>query len=152
LDGDQTTHTPEESHIALDIDNGEGAGSYRRWVLTNLDRLETIRFMQYNVFGGPLGLGRARHDDPDQLLNQPVAENIERLAFRYLDANGNVTAVTNSIRSIEIAILARAASDDPGYTDTQTYTPWAGLTWPPANDNRRRLMLTQTVLCRNLGL
>jgi prepilin-type N-terminal cleavage/methylation domain-containing protein len=138
--------------LRLDIAEAQGTGEYRSWLLTNFDRLETVRFMQYNVFGGALGLGRARSDDPASLTNQPVAENIEQLAFRYLDAAGNVTAAADNIRSVQIAILARAAVDDRGYTNNLTYTPWEGLSWPPANDNRRRLMLTQTVLCRNLGL
>jgi type IV pilus assembly protein PilW len=68
---------------------------------------------------------------------QPFAENIEDLAFTYYDGSGTVTATIASIRRIRIAIRARTAKPDPGYT---------------SNGGYRTYTLTSYVTPRNLPL
>jgi type IV pilus assembly protein PilW len=89
------------------------------------------------------------------LNGQPVAENIDELSLVYLDETGGVPANINAIRSVQISIVARTARQDPGYTDTSTYTNLQGTTFytPPANELKfRRGMLRTEIRCRNLGL
>lgn len=94
---------------------------------------------------------------------QWVAENIEVLNFVYLDASGTpiptpVTAANlPSIRSIQVTLIAR--SDDPvtmrKITDRTVYTNQQGavLLDKSANpDTIRRIQLSTTIQCRNLGL
>lgn len=83
---------------------------------------------------------------------QPVAENISRLEFRYLDENGNPTAVLNNIRSIQVSILVQSArpevQSNPG---RDIYTTPSGALWQ-APAGFWNVYLTTTVYCRNLGL
>ncbi len=84
--------------------------------------------------------------------SQPVAENISRLEFRYLDGNGNPTAVLNNIRSIQVSILVQSArpeaQSNPG---RDIYTTPSGAQWQ-APVGFWNLYLTTAVYCRNLGL
>ncbi len=91
---------------------------------------------------------------------QDIAENIQAIEFRYLDATGAVTAVLADIRSVQISILARAGQADQNFTNTMTYTPASGVPWDlngavagnAPNDSFRRRLLITTVQCRNMGL
>lgn len=93
---------------------------------------------------------------------QPIAENIQAIEFRYLDATGTdlldpttgvvPAASLGSIRSVQVAILARSAQPDRKYTNTRTYTTPSGSIWGPYNDNYRRRLLVTTIQCRNMGL
>jgi type IV pilus assembly protein PilW len=100
-------------------------------------------------------LGRDRLDGAGL---QPLARNVDALDFVYLDANGNVTATLADIRSIQITIVARAGRLAPGFTmsstvDNRVYTNQQGTVILPAPGDRfRRLLLTTTVNCRNLGI
>jgi type IV pilus assembly protein PilW len=95
---------------------------------------------------------------------QPIAENIQAIEFRYLDATGAVTAVLADIRSVQVSILARAGREDRDFTNTMVYCPASnpfnpatGLCtnaapatiWGPYNDNFRRRLLITTIQCRN---
>lgn len=87
----------------------------------------------------------------DGVIPQPVAENISRLEFRYLDENGIATGTLNDIRSIQVSIMAqtsRAYENGPG---VQTYPTPSGDTFTSTLGFRSRY-LTTTVQCRNLGL
>lgn len=104
-----------------------------------------------------------------------IAENIQAIEFRYLDASGanlgdpSGTVPQNSlanIRSIQISILARAGRADRQFTNASVYCPasnpyngtpgqctnTSATSWGPYNDNFRRLLLITTVNCRNMGL
>jgi type IV pilus assembly protein PilW len=85
---------------------------------------------------------------------QAIAENIDAIEFRYLDAAGAVTATPADIRTVQISILARAGQADRDFTNSMTYRygPAPGDVWGPFGDNFRRRMLTTTVQCRNMGL
>lgn len=91
---------------------------------------------------------------------QSIAENIQAIEFRYLDAAGAVTATPADVRSVQISILARASRPDPDFTNNMTYTPASGVAWDlngaaagsAPNDNFRRRLLITTVQCRNMGL
>lgn len=89
---------------------------------------------------------------------QPLARNVDALNFVYLDANSNPGAIGNNIRSIQVTIVARAGEAGGvgfvgRYTDTTVYQNQQGTVILPAqNDAYRRLMLTTTIQCRNLGV
>ena len=89
---------------------------------------------------------------------QPLARNVDALDFVYLDFNGNPTAVLADIRSIQVTIVARAGEAGGvgfvgAHTDTTVYQNQQGAVILPAqNDAYRRLMLTTTIQCRNLGV
>lgn len=82
----------------------------------------------------------------------PIADNIQAVEFRYLNAIGNVAVTPSNIRSIQITILARASRSIREFTNTMIYTRPSGLEWGPFDDNFHRRMLTTTILCRNLGI
>lgn len=88
---------------------------------------------------------------------QPVAENIQAIEFNYVLSDGTRTltpspALLNSIRAVEISILARSAKRDKDFTNAATYTAGAGTIWGPFNDNYRRRLIITNVQCRNMGL
>ena len=125
-----------------------------------LDPDENITYSLYDAYSdGDNDLGRKVGDGN----NQPVAENIDALAFTYIFADGDAglpdetdadpTNDCNDIRSVQITIVARAERPDRGYTDTQSYTNKQGTVILAAqNDHFRRRFLTTTIKCRNLGL
>ena len=84
-----------------------------------------------------------------------AAENIENLYFNYLDSDGNSTTDVDEIRSVQISILARSRRNDMPATSSITYSPpsdpAAPVTWI-YNDNVRRIFLSTTINCRNMGL
>ncbi len=94
------------------------------------------------------------------LSHQPLAENIEKLEFQYLDETGSVTIVPGNIRAVRVSMLARASRPDPKFTNTKVYTPASGTAWDlngaaagkAANDHFRRRLLITTIQCRNMGL
>jgi type IV pilus assembly protein PilW len=77
---------------------------------------------------------------------QPLVENIESLAFAYTLKDGAVIAPPTdptaaqlaNVDTVTIAVTAKAAKEDPGYTD------------PTYNDHYRRYTLTASVSPRNL--
>ena len=116
--------------------------------------LETISYGLVDAFvtegrndGVVEDLGRNEGGGP-----QPVAENISRLEFRYLDGNGNPTAVLNNIRSIQVSIQVQSArpevQSNPG---RDVYTTPSGAQWQ-APAGFWNVYLTTAVYCRNLGL
>jgi type IV pilus assembly protein PilW len=91
--------------------------------------------------------------------NQPLARNVDALDFVYLDAFGNPTGILANIRSIQVTIVARAGQRAGGvgyvgaHTDTTAYQNQQGTEILAAqNDSFRRILLTTTINCRNLGL
>ena len=105
-----------------------------------------------------------------------IADDIQAIEFRYLDAIGadlaNASGTVSSgslsdIRSVQISILARAGDPDRKFTNTMVYCPASNplnpatgqctnpapaAIWGPYNDNYRRRLLITTVNCRNMGL
>lgn len=118
--------------------------------------LETISYIQVDAFvaegrndGLVDDLGR---DDGTGAGLLPVAENISQLEFRYLDGDGNATAVVNNIRSIQVSILAQSArSEAQSNPGRDIYTTPSGVPWQ-APVGFWNLYLTTTVYCRNQGL
>lgn len=109
--------------------------------------------VQYAINGAG-NLGRNTFDGNGL---QPLARNVDALNFVYLDANGNPTGTLADIRSIQVTLVARAGQTAGGFLHTYTnniaYTNQQGTEILAAqNDSFRRLLLTTTVSCRNLGL
>lgn len=101
---------------------------------------------------------------------QTVADNISAVDFVYLDLNGtditasviaNPTAqyaTTNlpfidSIRSIEMSIVARTGRIDTSFPGTPAYFNQQGTEILAVQaDHYRKRLITTTIFCRNLGL
>lgn len=92
---------------------------------------------------------------------QPLARNVDVLNFVYLDGDGAVipapVADPRDIRAIEVTIVARAGTESGGllysFTNNDAYENQQGLEILSAQgDAFRRLRLTTTIACRNVGL
>jgi hypothetical protein len=94
-----------------------------------------------------------------------LADHIEWLDFVYLDGasppnvlndpmtNNVLENRTPDIRSVEVTVVAKAAIEDPTYTDTNAYYNQRGAEIVPAkNDQYRRKQLSTSIKCRNMGL
>lgn len=145
------------NHIIFLIDrNGDGDFTTTDPPPNNWDANESISYtvtvdgnLGRSIWGGAL---------------QTVAENIEILNFVYLDDNGNVLGPVpldfvslEQVRSIQITIIARSGEAVPvlmmKHTDNRTYTNQQGdVLLANPGDNFRRIVLTENVKCRNLGL
>jgi prepilin-type N-terminal cleavage/methylation domain-containing protein len=53
--------------------------------------------------------------------DQPLAENIHSFTFEYLDAQGNVTTLTDEVRQIRVTIVGQTGRPDPLYTENSGY-------------------------------
>jgi len=135
--------TPGIINLSIDVD-GNG-------VIATTGGGENITYNLYTA-AGIQKLGRRNPTN-----NQPVAENIDYLAFRYLDANNLVTATLANIRSVEITMIGRTGRVESGYSNQIIYrdklgNAIPGFSPPPPNDGYHRSMLITQVKCRNLGL
>ncbi|MGD8705328.1 MAG: hypothetical protein PVI84_07400, partial [Syntrophobacterales bacterium] len=101
---------------------------------------------------------------------QTVADNISALDFVYLDPSGTditanviatpatIYASTNlpyidSIRSVELSLVARTGRTDKNFGGTPAYFNQQGTQILAAQaDNYRKRLISMTVFCRNLGL
>lgn len=88
---------------------------------------ENITYDRYSS-SGIYALGRTSNGS-----KQPVVENVDSLAFSYLDAAGAVTSNLASIRTVQISITTRTAQIDPD------------------SGNYKYFTLTANVAPRNLG-
>jgi type IV pilus assembly protein PilW len=68
--------------------------------------------------------------------NQPFADDIQAFTFEYLDANGNPTTTSATIRQMRITMTARTANADRHYS---------------SNGGRRTYTLTSLITPRNLA-
>jgi len=134
---------------------------------------ETIEYSLYDAYGAD---GDGKVDDLGRKVGnatiQPVAENISRLEFRYLDEDGNPTNTLSSVRAIQVSMMVQAANPatkSPPLQRTYTLLPVPGArpieplptesNVPRINGDEwtsdsgyRSIFLTSTVHCRNLGL
>jgi type IV pilus assembly protein PilW len=85
---------------------------------------------------------------------QAIADNIQAIEFLYFDSTGAPTAILADIRSVQISVLARAATPDRNFFNNDTYTPASGVAnnWGPYGDNYRRRLLITNIKCRNMGI
>jgi type IV pilus assembly protein PilW len=98
---------------------------------------------------------------------QAMAYNVDELNFVYLDGNGvrldddgagNVIASIDDIRAVQITVVARSGETLPalflGRPDNTVYENLHGdeIFTPPAGDRFRRIILSSTAMCRNIGL
>ncbi len=83
-----------------------------------------------------------------------IAENIEEIEFRYQLEDGTWTAIPaagllDKIRTVQIAIIARASQPTPNFTSGSFETPAGTQTY---TDNFRRRLMVSSVVCRNMGI
>ncbi len=119
------------------------------------DAGENIGFYLYTASDVPT-LGRTVDNDNltidlAKAAPEALAENIEKIEFRYMDVDNNETSNKALVNSIQISILARASRPDAKFTNTMTYTTAKGTSWT-VNDHYRRRLLTTSVKVRNMGL
>ena len=123
-------------------------------ITDEIGELKTIQYDLYDAYSdGDNDIGRQVGSSSSS--KRAAAENIEEIEFYYTLADGtNATAPANpnEIRSVQIAILARAEHEDSKFSNTKTYTTPSGANWGPYNDGFRRRLLSTTVKCRNMGL
>ena len=108
------------------------------------------------------GLDLIRTDTNSGNPGQVVARNFDALNFDYFDQNGNALPVPvpsdrlEDITSVVVSLVARSGESVPGFmrsqADTQVYTTKTGFSFGPANDNFRRILLSNEIRLRNAGL
>ncbi|MEE4111298.1 MAG: prepilin-type N-terminal cleavage/methylation domain-containing protein [Desulfobacteraceae bacterium] len=154
--------TANDLTFTMDIGNTAGNSFRPDGLLDGPD--EQIRYA-INAAGN---LGRDRLDGAGL---QPLARNVDAIDFVYLDGSNPPNVIASpvaaanlgDIRSIQITVVARAGRAAPGFmkttVDNRLYTNQQGnaLVFAngvpnPPNDSFRRLLLTTTVNCRNLGV
>lgn len=127
------------------------------------DENEDIRYA-INPVNGHLGRETCRPAGCGDL--QSILDNVDALNFVYLDRAGNVMGAPvlglarNDIRQVQVTIVARYGLSQRGMlranTDTTVYRNQqpgnAGIILPAPNDTFRRLRMTTTITCRNLGI
>lgn len=108
----------------------------------------------------PYQLARVTLNTSGAPVYEVVAENIFRLSFEYLNANGvAITGAANgggnadraaraSVRRVAVNLIGMADRPDLGYTDTATYSPAEG----PATKRYRKFRLSERIWPVNLGL
>lgn len=107
--------------------------------------LNKITFELYDAYSdGDMDIGR-------QVGGQktPIAENIEKLEFRYLDSAGAVVTNPDKIKTVQISLLARVGKRDRNFSNTRTYSSASGDVWGPYNDGFRRRFQIVTIYLRN---
>ena len=147
----------DDDQMVFTIDrNGDGDFTSANPPPNDLDPNEKIAY-SLTIDGN---LGKSIWD----AAQQTVAEHIEVLNFVYLDENGNRLGPLPLnptdlalVRSVQLTLIARSGEDVPvnmlKQTDNKTYTNQQGdLLLVNPNDNFRRIILTENVKCRNLGL
>lgn len=130
---------------------------------TNKDNDDTDENVGYDIYLSPSTgfwtLGRAESSKSSVLpVHQPLAENIEKIEFLYLNKDDEETTVLTEVSSLRISMLARASQPDRNFTNAMTYYPASysdfasGIKWGPYGDNFRRRLLITSVQLRNMGL
>ncbi|WP_319574494.1 prepilin-type N-terminal cleavage/methylation domain-containing protein [uncultured Desulfobacter sp.] len=131
----------------LDNDNADGDND----TSTGADEtgeLQTVTFDLYDAYGdGDNDIGRQAGASAS--TKRAIAENIENLEFRYLDADGAVETDPNEIKTVQISILARVGKRDRKFFNNMTYTSASGAAWGPYNDGFRRRFQIVTIHLRN---
>ena len=100
-----------------------------------------------------------RNDVNATNIFNPIAQNIERVEFNYIDEDGAAIAAPitsqadlNRIRAVQISLLVRSSRQDPKFLNNTAYTTAGGTVWGPFNDSFRRRLSVTTIQCRNKGL
>jgi hypothetical protein len=95
-----------------------------------------VRAISYQV-GVVDGIPTLLRDENTGAGGQALADNIEKLQFGYLDANGNPTANPADIRVVRVTLRAKTNFSDPEYKTDGGY---------------RKRIIASNVYVRNLGL
>ncbi len=127
--------TSNSINFTLDITDDAGTGPSDE---DTSDSNENITYSLYTPEDGIQKLGRK---SKATAVNQPVAEHVQSLEFRYWDVNGaelsSPVAIPADIRRIQIQIKVRTTKPDSDYTPNGGY---------------RTHTLTSFITPRNLGL
>jgi len=84
----------------------------------------------------------------------PLVSNVDALNFVYLDTNNAITADLTAIKSVQVSIVVHSPTRGltQSYTDNKSYLNQQGTQFlAPPGDTLRRLQLSTTVQCRNMG-
>jgi type IV pilus assembly protein PilW len=167
------TATPGELIFSLDVNND---GNTHNSDADICDLNEAVRYCLTNdadfdgindniADGVECHLGRETGGDLDPSSGcgggtsglEPLARNIDVLNFVYLDEQGNVTVNVDDIRTIQVTLVARSGESASGFlfsqTDNNSYLNLQGdEVLPVQRDHFRRLCLSSSIKCRNLGI
>lgn len=157
-------YDPDNIGVALTT-SGINAGTASTLSFTRDDGSGGLETVEYSLFDAYAFATPAANDGKvDDLAckitdkngnssgRQPIAENVSRLEFRYLDKDDNPTSTVGQVRSIQIALMMESAHQTGiSLSATRTYTTPSGTIWT-SNSGYRSMFLTSTILCRNLGL
>lgn len=141
--------TAEVDNLIFSMDIGNTAGtSFQPDGL--LDGPNEI--VRYALIAGTLGRATGAAG-----VLQPLVRNVDVLDFVYLNEAGGIAATLATIRAVEVSIVARSGQgslgsrmrtvDNTSYPNLQNVEILA-----PPNDSIRRVLLTTSVNCRNLGV
>ena len=98
--GFNTAGEPDTINLSAGLTNSYSVGS----------TVQTVEQITYDIDGTTL-----------RRNNQPLAENIQLVAFEYLNSAGSSTTTTANIRQIKIEIKARTSKADADYSENNGY-------------------------------
>ena len=84
-----------------------------------------------------------------------LVSNVDALDFVYLDTNNAITTDLTAIKSVQVSIVVHSPPRGltQSYTDNKSYLNQQGSQiLAPPGDTLRRLQLSTTVQCRNMGV
>ena len=84
---------------------------------------------------------------------QSIANNIDKLEFDYILADGTIVGTPPNlslIRGVQVYILAKTANPSSDLMAPVTYTTSINTNWTTPNDYYRRRFVTITIECRNM--
>lgn len=97
---------------------------------------------------GELGTGHG------SFSHQPLVRHIEAAEFYYTLEDGSRSTAPGDpaqVRAVTLTLLGRTARPDPQRRRPQSFTTPSGATWT-YDDGYRRLLMSETVRLRNIGL
>lgn len=138
--------TSTELEVTMDISGGGNTGNEFDGIINQPG--EDIRYWltANNIMRERVGT--------DPAGGFPLVSNVDALNFVYLDKNNAPTAVLTAIKSVQVTIVTRSPKRGltPAYTDNTSYLNQQGTQiLAPPNDKFRRIVLSTTVQCRNMG-
>uniref|UniRef100_A0A6M3KEU5 Putative methyltransferase n=1 Tax=viral metagenome TaxID=1070528 RepID=A0A6M3KEU5_9ZZZZ len=144
---------PDRVRFTIDF-NGNGI------IDDDADNHETIGYCLRD-FDGRTGLAKIVKGANGADEYQQVAENIEVLDFAFIDKsdqaipfdNGSIsTEDLSKIRSVQIAIVSRAARGEAGFQNNEIFKNLSGTVISASADNVRRRAVNAQIWCRNMGI
>jgi type IV pilus assembly protein PilW len=140
------TATSTALEITMDISGGGNTGNESDGVIGQPG--EDVR---YTLTAGNIMRERVGTDAAGGF---PLVSNVDALNLVYLDNNNAPTVDLTAIKSVQVSIVVHSTKRGmtPSYTNNNSYFNQQGAQiLAPQNDTLRRIELSTTVQCRNMG-